>query len=138
MQNAAARPTSGPRVSDLTHLSSAHHRDMDRTVLASIFPSFDFPCGLVTLPAAAPVVPAIAHEGLADAPNGAAPLRRFEDVNFFAANMLGGATRRSSERCDDRHHLPEQVVSGDQDDLDDQHGRTCAAYSTRIPPRHQI
>ena len=78
------------------------------TVSASFFPSFDFPCGLFTLPAAAPVVPAIAHEGLADAPNGAVPLRRFEDVVTFVASWVTGATWRSSERGADLHHILEQ------------------------------
>ena len=85
-----------------SHLSPSHshtpiterltHNMLRYTVSASFSPSFDFPCGLFTLPAAAPVVPAIAHEGLADAPNSAAPLRRFEDVVTFVAQL--------GHRCD--------------------------------------
>ena len=89
---------------------------------ASILGGFDFGRVAFTVALAAPVTPAAAYERLAGAPRGAAAHRRVETVVVFATNMLGGATRRSSERCGDLQHLLEKRVPDDQYALDDQRG----------------
>ena len=65
---------------------------------------------------------AVALPGLANAPYGSARLERAEVAVAFAANMLSGCTRRSSERCGDLQHLLEKRVPDDQYALDDQRG----------------
>ena len=93
-----------------------------RTVQASILSSFDFVVDVFTLPMGALETSAAALPGLVNAPYGSARLERAEIAVAFAANMLSGCTRRSSERCGDLQHLLEKRVPDDQYALDDQRG----------------
>jgi hypothetical protein len=92
------------------------------TVQASILSSFDFVVDVFTLPMGALETSAAALPGLVNAPYGSARLERAEIAVAFAANMLSGCTRRSSERCGDLQHLLEKRVPDDQYALDDQRG----------------
>ena len=105
--------TSTSSLSILAPLSAPSFEDgsfeMTNTVQASILSSFDFVVDVFTLPMGALETSAAALPGLVNAPYGSARLERAEIAVAFAANMLSGCTRRSSERCGDLQHLLENA-----------------------------
>ena len=121
-----------PSMNDISYIDVGTRRTSERrssgrppsysTVQASILSSFDFVVDVFTLPMGALETSAAALPGLVNAPYGSARLERAEIAVAFAANMLSGCTRRSSERCGDLQHLLEKRVPDDQYALDDQRG----------------